>query len=56
MRLALQLAKRGRGQSGSNPSVGCVIVKNGRIIARSVTAAGGRPHAETLAIKKAGNE
>ena len=56
MRLALQLAKRGRGQSGSNPSVGCVIVKNGRIIARSVTAAGGRPHAETLAVKQAGNE
>ena len=56
MRLALQLAKRGRGQSGSNPSVGCVIVKNGRIIARSVTAVGGRPHAETLAVKQAGTE
>ena len=56
IQLALQLAKRGRGQSGSNPSVGCVIVKNGRIIARSVTAAGGRPHAETLAVNQAGNE
>ena len=48
------MAKRGIGQTGSNPSVGCVIVKNNKIIARSTTAPGGRPHAETLAIKQAG--
>ena len=48
------MAKRGIGQTGSNPSVGCVIVKNNKIIARSATAPGGRPHAETLAIKQAG--
>ena len=56
IQLAIQLAKRGIGQTGSNPSVGCVIVKNNKIIARSVTARGGRPHAETLAIQQAGNQ
>ena len=56
IRLAIQLAKRGVGQTGSNPSVGCVIVKNNKIIGRSVTAPGGRPHAETLAINQAGVE
>lgn len=56
IQLALQLAKRGIGQTGSNPSVGCVIVKNNKIIARSATAPGGRPHAETLAIMQAGSE
>lgn len=56
MQLAIQLAKRGVGQTGSNPAVGCVIVKNNRIIARSFTAPGGRPHAEALAIKQGGAE
>ena len=54
MREALRLAQSHTGQTGQNPSVGCVIVKDGLIIARGVTATGGRPHAETQALKAAG--
>ena len=56
MRIALALANRGIGEVAPNPSVGAVIVKNGKIIARARTAKGGRPHAETLAIADAGKE
>jgi len=54
MRAALALARRGLGSSWPNPSVGCVIVKDGRVVGRGVTAAGGRPHAEPQAIAMAG--
>ena len=54
MRAALALAKRGLGQTWPNPSVGCVIVKNNRVLARATTAVGGRPHAETQALDIAG--
>ena len=54
--LAIRHAQRGIGQTGPNPSVGCVIVKNNKIVGRGVTAHGGRPHAETLAIEQAGTE
>jgi diaminohydroxyphosphoribosylaminopyrimidine deaminase/5-amino-6-(5-phosphoribosylamino)uracil reductase len=54
MNLAINISKKNIGSTGSNPSVGCVVVKNGEIIATGVTAHGGRPHAETVAIKKAG--
>ena len=37
-----------------NPAVGCVIVKDARVIGRGWTAAGGRPHAETVALANAG--
>ncbi len=50
--LALNLAKKNLGLTAPNPVVGCVIVKDGEIIATGVTAAGGRPHAETIAINK----
>ena len=56
MRHALALAKRHTGLTLDNPSVGCVIVKNNIIIGRGVTAVGGRPHAETIALKQAGSE
>lgn len=55
MRIALELAARGLGNTSPNPSVGCVIVKDNKIIARGWTAEGGRPHAETIALKRAGN-
>ena len=48
MSLALRLAKRGIGQTGSNPSVGCLIVHQNRIVGRGWTGVGGRPHAETV--------
>lgn len=54
MRLALSLGRRGLGQCWPNPSVGCVIVKDGRIVGRAHTAPGGRPHAEPLALAQAG--
>lgn len=54
MRLALTLGRRGLGQVWPNPAVGCVIVKDGRILGRGWTAVGGRPHAETQALAQAG--
>jgi diaminohydroxyphosphoribosylaminopyrimidine deaminase/5-amino-6-(5-phosphoribosylamino)uracil reductase len=54
MRTALSLARRGLGETAPNPSVGCVVVQAGRVIARGRTAAGGRPHAETIALAAAG--
>jgi diaminohydroxyphosphoribosylaminopyrimidine deaminase / 5-amino-6-(5-phosphoribosylamino)uracil reductase len=55
MRGALALARRGLGTTWPNPSVGCVIVRDGRVVGRGVTAPGGRPHAEPLAIAMAGD-
>jgi diaminohydroxyphosphoribosylaminopyrimidine deaminase / 5-amino-6-(5-phosphoribosylamino)uracil reductase len=54
MRSALALARRGLGQTWPNPSVGCVIVNDGRVLGRATTAPGGRPHAETQALAMAG--
>lgn len=54
MHHALALGRRGMGQVWPNPAVGCVIVKNGRIIGRGWTQEGGRPHAEAMALAQAG--
>lgn len=54
MERALALAAPGVGQTGDNPSVGCVIVKGGTVIGEEATGAGGRPHAEELALAQAG--
>ena len=56
MRAALALARRGLGTTWPNPSVGCVIVRDGRVVGRGRTAAGGRPHAEPLALAMAGEQ
>ena len=50
MARALQLAERGRCITTPNPFVGCVIVKQGRIIGEGFTQKGGRPHAEAMAL------
>ena len=50
MRAALALARRGLGNIWPNPAVGCVIVKDGRVVGRGWTQPGGRPHAETEAL------
>ncbi len=49
---ALKLAQRNLGGTSPNPVVGCVIVSDGKIISSGVTARGGRPHAEKIAIDK----
>lgn len=54
MRRALELAATGVGRTGENPSVGCVIVRDGAVIGEGATAEGGRPHAEELALRQAG--
>jgi diaminohydroxyphosphoribosylaminopyrimidine deaminase/5-amino-6-(5-phosphoribosylamino)uracil reductase len=54
MRAALALARRGLGAVWPNPAVGCVIVKNGRVVGRGWTQPGGRPHGETEALRRAG--
>jgi diaminohydroxyphosphoribosylaminopyrimidine deaminase / 5-amino-6-(5-phosphoribosylamino)uracil reductase len=51
---ALRLAERRLGLTSPNPAVGCLLVRDGRIVARGVTAAGGRPHAEAIALARAG--
>jgi diaminohydroxyphosphoribosylaminopyrimidine deaminase/5-amino-6-(5-phosphoribosylamino)uracil reductase len=54
MRLALALGARGLGRVWPNPAVGCVIVRDGRVLGRGSTQDGGRPHAETVALAEAG--
>jgi diaminohydroxyphosphoribosylaminopyrimidine deaminase/5-amino-6-(5-phosphoribosylamino)uracil reductase len=54
MRHALAMANMAVGTTAPNPSVGCVIVKDGKILAAAHTAKGGRPHAETIALSEAG--
>ena len=53
MRLALDLGRRGLGQTWPNPAVGAVLVKDGVIVGRGWTQKGGRPHAETEALGRA---
>jgi diaminohydroxyphosphoribosylaminopyrimidine deaminase/5-amino-6-(5-phosphoribosylamino)uracil reductase len=54
MQAALNLARRGLGNVWPNPSVGCVLVKDGAVVGRGWTRVGGRPHAETEALAAAG--
>lgn len=54
MRRAIALAARNVGRTGDNPSVGCVLVKDGAVLAEAATAPGGRPHAEEQALAAAG--
>ena len=52
MSIAMNLANERIGLTGLNPSVGCVIVKNNKILSFGQTGFKGRPHAETVAINK----
>jgi diaminohydroxyphosphoribosylaminopyrimidine deaminase / 5-amino-6-(5-phosphoribosylamino)uracil reductase len=54
MSAALALAARGLGDVAPNPAVGCVLVRDGRVVGRGWTQPGGRPHAETEALARAG--
>jgi diaminohydroxyphosphoribosylaminopyrimidine deaminase/5-amino-6-(5-phosphoribosylamino)uracil reductase len=51
---ALRLGRRALGTTAENPNVGCVIVKEGRLLGVGWTQPGGRPHAETEALNMAG--
>ncbi len=53
MRAALDLARRGLGTTWPNPSVGCVIARDGVVLGRGATRPGGRPHAEQEALAQA---
>ena len=55
MRQALLLGRFGLGNTAPNPAVGCVLVKNGQVIATGLTQRGGRPHAEAMALAEAGD-
>jgi diaminohydroxyphosphoribosylaminopyrimidine deaminase/5-amino-6-(5-phosphoribosylamino)uracil reductase len=54
MAKAVALGERGRGQTAPNPSVGCVIVKDGQEVGSGWTQPSGRPHAEAMALGEAG--
>lgn len=54
MAAAIRLSLTHLGLTSTNPSVGCLIVKDGVVIGRGVTAVGGRPHAEPQALAEAG--
>jgi len=56
MDVALRLGRRALGTTAENPNVGCVIVSDGRLVGVGWTQAGGRPHAETEALKMAGDK
>jgi diaminohydroxyphosphoribosylaminopyrimidine deaminase / 5-amino-6-(5-phosphoribosylamino)uracil reductase len=55
MALALTLGRRGLGRTWPNPAVGAVVVKDGLLVGRGWTQPGGRPHAETEALARAGD-
>jgi diaminohydroxyphosphoribosylaminopyrimidine deaminase/5-amino-6-(5-phosphoribosylamino)uracil reductase len=56
MQAALALARRGLGNVWPNPAVGCVVVKDDTVVGRGWTQPGGRPHAETEALARAGDK
>ena len=56
MNLAINIAKRNIGMTGTNPSVGCVLVSSeNKILSKGCTGKGGSPHAEYDAINKSKN-
>jgi diaminohydroxyphosphoribosylaminopyrimidine deaminase/5-amino-6-(5-phosphoribosylamino)uracil reductase len=56
MAAAIALGERARGSTAPNPNVGCLIVKHGELLAEGWTQAGGRPHAEAVALAVAGED
>lgn len=56
MRRALTLARRGSGRTSPNPLVGAVVIKNGRVVGEGYHQKAGGPHAEVIALERAGRK
>lgn len=56
MRVALRLAEKAKGRTSPNPMVGALVVKGGKVIASGYHRKAGAPHAEAIALKKAGKK
>lgn len=56
MRLALAEAKKGLGLTSPNPAVGALVVRDGKVVARGYHARAGGPHAEVIALRRAGEK
>ena len=56
MKRVLRLAEKGRGRTSPNPMVGAILVKDGRAMGDGYHAKAGEPHAEIIALRKAGEE
>jgi len=56
MRRVLSLARRGWGRTSPNPMVGCVLVRDGRVVGEGYHQAAGAPHAEIEALRMAAGE
>ncbi len=56
MEMAYSLAEKGRGRTSPNPCVGAVVVKNGQIVGWGYHQAAGQPHAEVIAMERAGHQ
>jgi len=56
MQMAYGLAEKALGQASPNPYVGALVVKNGRIVGHGYHEGAGRPHAEVVALKRAGKD
>ena len=54
MRMALRLAEKAKGRTSPNPMVGAVVVKGDKVVSRGWHKKAGEPHAEAIALKKAG--
>ena len=53
--LAFQIAEENLGKTKTNPSVGCIVVKDNLVISSGCTSINGRPHAEFNALNKKKN-
>src|SRR3989338_4176964 len=56
MNQALALAEKGRSTVSPNPMVGCIIVKNGRIVGIGYHQKAGGPHSEVISLRRAGEK
>lgn len=56
MKMALRLARRGRGRTSPNPMVGAVVVRKGEVVGQGFHLQTGQPHAERIALSEAGEK